>query len=198
MFIFNIKNYIFCIFVFVAAGNVSLLRAADEISLPDQKAMIFRSVYLSNYESKLPECHDNLERILTGISAARFDASVHDLDGFVGKELDNLLEIARLLELGKNLPLDQALMVAHTIHTPQFVGEDYVDTLCGGFNAQDHELFSRVVTLAQELFETWDICVGVSWFATIEDNKTTNGGGLPGRRNRLFNTLAAMMANIGV
>jgi hypothetical protein len=198
MFVCNIKNYILSVFVFIAAANLSPVRAADELSLPDQKAMIFRSAYLSNYESILPGCHDNLERILKGISAARFDASVHDLDGFVGKELGNLLDIARSLELGVNLPLDQALIVAHTIHSPQFVAENYVDTLCSGFNAQDLELFSRVVTLAQELLDTWEIDVGISWFATIEDNQTTGGGCLPGRRNRLFKTFAAMMANIGV
>lgn len=198
MFISNVKNFFAVIFVFIVSTNVSLVYAVDELTLPEQRVLEFRFAYLSSYESELPQCHEKLERILAGIAVTPFDVSVHALDGFVGRELHNLLDIARSLELGQNLPLEQALIVAHTIHIPQFVTENYVDSLCNGFTAQDYELFSRVVTLAKELSETWDIDVGVSWFATIEDNQTTGGGCLPGRRNRLFKTLAAMMANIGV
>ena len=96
MFILNAKEFAASVLVLLGV-NVLFVYANDDLPLPEQKVMEFRTVYLSNYVDILPDCHANLTRILQGISAVPFDASVHALDAFVDRELAHLLAIAQSL-----------------------------------------------------------------------------------------------------
>lgn len=155
----------------------------------------YRMRYLNKHKPILAEQHARLVPILAEIERHRFDENVHALDVHVTANLENLLGIARSLELGRNIPLDQALTIVRNF---SIVSNEDLNRLCSGFDAQHSELFSRVATFAEDLSMYRESEIGINQFITITDNWTTQGGCFQGRRNRLFVALATMMANIGV
>jgi hypothetical protein len=84
------------------------------------------------------------------------------------------------------------------VHIPHYVTPAYLERVCDGFNAKDIELFSLSVTLSHELKAKYGVNHGICNFETIEDNITTGGGCIEGRRDRLFVALASTMASMGV
>jgi len=154
-----------------------------------------RVTYLKRHEAILPDCHARLMPILAEISLRQFDENVHALDPHVERNLDTLLNIARSLDLGRNVPLTEAIEIARNF---DIVSSAHLNQLCVGFDARHSELFSRVATLAHDLDVRRDSTIGIDQFITITDNWTTQGGCFQGRRNRLYVALASMMANIGV
>ena len=154
-----------------------------------------RAMYLNKHKSVLPDCHARLASILTEINSRRFDENVHALDTHVVANLDNLLNIARTLDMGRNVPLKDALTIVRGFN---IVSNQHLNILCDGFDARHIELFSRVATLSSSLYLNMESDIGVNQFVTITDNWTTNGGCFQGRRNRLYIVLASIMANIGV
>lgn len=155
----------------------------------------YRMTYLNKHKAILADQHARLAAILTEIELQRFDENVHALDVHVMANLNNLLNIARSLELGRNIPLNDAVTIVRSF---SIVSNENLNKLCSGFDELHVELFSRVATFAEDLYLKRESEIGIDQFITIIDNWTTQGGCFAGRRNRLFVALATMMANIGV
>lgn len=155
----------------------------------------YRVTYLNKHKAILPDQHARLAPILAEIESRRFDENVHALDGHVVSNLTNLLNIARSLELGRSISLNDALIIVRNF---DIVSSADLDRLCSGFDELHVELFSRVATFAEDLYLRRESEIGINQFITITDNWTTQGGCFAGRRNRLYVALATMMANIGV
>ncbi|MES2253303.1 MAG: hypothetical protein V4482_06460 [Pseudomonadota bacterium] len=154
-----------------------------------------RITYLNKHQAILSDCHARLVPILAEISLRQFDENVHALDPHVVANLDNLLNIAQSLDMGRNVPLTEANGLVRSFG---IVSDVHLNQLCAGFDARHSELFSRVATLAHDLDVQRESNIGIDQLITITDNWTTQGGCFQGRRNRLYVALASMMANIGV
>ena len=155
----------------------------------------YRMLYLNKHKAILADQHARLSAILSEIELRSFDENVHALDGHVVSNLTTLLNIARSLELGRSLPLNDALTIVRNF---SIVSSEDLDRLCSGFDELHIELFSRIATFAEDLYLRRESEIGINQFITIADNWTTQGGCFEGRRNRLYVALATMMANVGV
>lgn len=155
----------------------------------------YRVKYLNKHKPILAQNRARLIPILAEIERHIFDEDVHVLDAHVVANLTNLLDIARSLELGRNIPLSDSLAIVRNF---SIVSNEDLNRLCCGFDDLHIELFSRVATFAEDLYVSRESDIGVNQFITITDNWTMQGGCFQGRRNRLFVALATMMANIGV
>ena len=133
-----VSNNFFSIFLVCVLGmNTSFVCAADDADslkskLPtaqeNQTPLVIASdedifnIYLKKHEDILPDCSVRLHTIIDEIwplqiaAARNGEQSVHVLDAMVGRELHNLLDIAKKLELGTCLPLPEALAVAREVN----------------------------------------------------------------------------------